>query len=442
MRPLLAILWKDVVLRWSDPTVLLLALGVPLAIATLVELAFGDLVLGQGIPDTGIPVAVVNQDRCGAWGNFGTVFEHALAPHPEAVVLRDDLHFSLFSVRPVTDETQALRLLEQEKLVAVLFIPPDFSEVVIEERAAVRVYTNDRYIFRGIAFQSAVETLANLIASGEVTVRTTVSGLSRSPHTRALLRSGLLNDALADLVRRAVLPDANPIQVQRAIPPAVLSKEGWGDDLAHYLAAAIAVFFSGYTALVASAWLLQEKEQGTWQRTLITPVPPGILLAGKALGIYLKVLIQLSVLFGSVLVMEWLLSGSPPSPLTKGDEGEMLEGWELALLIPAVAAAAAGIGMTIAGFAGTHIQAANYGRAVLLLMGLAGGSFFPVELFPEPVQALSRLTYHFWAMDGYSRLALGGSAVAIWPHVLVLTAMGLLFSAVGGWFLHRRIVVE
>jgi ABC-type uncharacterized transport system permease subunit len=70
----------------------------------------------------------------------------------------------------------------------------------------------------------------------------------------------------------------------------------------------------------------------------------------------------------------------------------MLEGWELALLIPAVAAAAAGIGMTIAGFAGTHIQAANYGRAVLLLMGLAGGSFFPVELFPEPVQTLSRLT--------------------------------------------------
>ena len=45
-------------------------------------------------------------------------------------------------------------------------------------------------------------------------------------------------------------------------------------------------------------------------------------------------------------------------------------------------------------------------------------------------------------MDGYSRLAFGGSAVAIWPHVLVLTAMGLLFSAVGGWFLHRRIVVE
>ena len=427
MRKLFAILWKELTVGFTDPVVLLLAIAMPLAITALIQLAFGNLVLGRGIPDTNIPVGIVNQDREGQWGNFGQIF-------PRAIILDEksapssDLHFELFTVREIEDETLARRLVEREKLIAALFIPPDFSEALATESATIGMYINDRYIFRGVAFSSAVEALANMISTGEVTVRATVKGLAQHPRTRAQLESGKLNETIADLALTATMPESNPIKVQR------LNNVGQSAqvELTHYLAAAIAVLFTGFWGLIGNATLWQEKAQWTLQRMFITPTRPGIILAGKTLGIYLGSLIQMVALVGGMTAMEWILSSGP-------GQGPKIDPLGLSVLILAVLMAATGVGVTIAGFARTYAQAANHGRAILLLMGLAGGVFFPVELFPRPLQALSRVTYHYWAMDGYLKLALGGSAISILPHVVILGGMGLLFFTIGGRFLRRRI---
>jgi ABC-2 type transport system permease protein len=430
MKKLLAILWKEVILRFTDPVVLLLAIAMPLAITALVELAFGNLVLGRGIPDMNIPVGIVNQDQGGAWGNFGEIFSRVIISGTETSALPDDLNFQLFALREVEDEAQARRMVEREKLIAALLIPPDFSEALATERAVIRTYINDRYMFRGVAFKSVVETLANMISTGEVTVRATVKGLMGHPRTRAQLESGKLDETLADLALSAAMPESNPIKVH------LVSNVGQSAqiELTHYLAAAIAIFFSGYTALLGSASLWQEKAQWTLQRMVITPTRPGIILGGKTLGTYLKGLIQMGALVGGMTAMEWILSSGP-------SQAPKINLLGLSLLILAVVAAATGVGVAMAGFARTYAQAASYGAAVLLLMALAGGIFFPVELFPRPMQALSRITFHYWAMDGYLKLALGGSAIDILPHVVILGAMGLLLVTIGGWFLRRRIGV-
>jgi ABC-2 type transport system permease protein len=427
VRKLLAILWKDVALRFTEPTVLLLAIVMPLGITALIELAFGNLVLGRGIPDTNIPVGIVNQDQGGRWGDFGQIFPAVLSG-AEATASPAAPPFELFRVIEIQDVARARRMVDREELTAALWIPPDFSQALENEQATVTIYINDRYVFRGVAFQSLVGLVANVISTGETTVRTTVEGLLPDPRTRAQLESGQLDEAVADLVRIAVTPESNPIKVER-VDGVGLSTQV---DLVYYLASALAIFFSGYTALVGSASLLQEKDQGTLQRTLSTPTRPAIILAGKALATYLKGLIQMGVLLGGMIVMEWL-AGHGPTP------GPKINLFGLALLVPAVVAAATGIGVAIAGFAGTYAQAANYGRAVFLLMGLAGGIFFPVSLYPRPLQALSRLTYHFWAMDGALKMALGGSVIGIVPHLLVLVTMGVLFFSVGSWLLRRRI---
>jgi ABC-2 type transport system permease protein len=72
-------------------------------------------------------------------------------------------------------------------------------------------------------------------------------------------------------------------------------------------------------------------------------------------------------------------------------------------------------------------------------MGLIGGIFFPVELFPRSVQVVTRLTFHYWAMDGYLRLATGEGVTGLLPNILVLTIMALLFFGVGNWLLRRRV---
>jgi ABC-2 type transport system permease protein len=267
-----------------------------------------------------------------------------------------------------------------------------------------------------------------MISTGKVTVQATVEGLVRHPRTRAQLESGALNETMADLALTAAMPESNPIEIQRVnvvgeTPPI---------QLTHYLAVAIAIIFTGFTALVGSASLLQEKTRWTLQRMYVTPTRPGIILGGKTLGTYLNGLIQIGVLIGGMAAMEWVSSSRP-------DQVSRINLCGLAILVLAVAAAATGMGVAIAGFARTYNRAANYGWAILLLMGLAGGIFFPVELFPRPFDLLSRVTFHYWAMNGYLKLASGGNTISILPHGLILAAMGWLFFAIGSYLLRRRI---
>jgi len=151
-----------------------------------------------------------------------------------------------------------------------------------------------------------------------------------------------------------------------------------------------------------------------------------------SVGTYLNGLIQMGMLVGGMTAVERLLSRGP-------SQGAQLDPLGLLVLILAVVAAATGLGVIIAGFARTYTQAANYGRAILLLMGLVGGIFFPIELFPRSFDVLSCVTFHHWAMDGYLKLSLGGSVVSILPHTLILTAMGLLSFTIGSWFVRRRV---
>ena len=422
------IAWKEVTLRFTDPVVLLLTIALPLAIMALIDLAFGDLVLGRGIPDSSIAVGIVNEDRGAQWGNLGEIFERAMVSTPQGSVFPGTLPLDLFSVRKVEDEAQARHMVEQEKLIAALFIPPDFSESLAAENAAIEMYFNNRDQFRAAAFKSLVETLANLISTGEATVRATVEELTRNPATRAQLNSGLLNEAIADLAFTAARPESNPIRIQR------VDRIGHSNRirLTHYLAAALAIMFTGFTALMASASLLQEKTQWTLQRMHITPTRPTIILGGKTLGAYLNGLVQMGVLIGGMSAMEWA-SSSGASQAPKID----LLG--LSALVLAVVAAATGIGVAIAGLTGAYAEAANHGRALLLLMALAGGIFFPVELFPKPLEVLSGITFHYWAMNAYLKLAVGDSATSVFPHVLVLGIMGTLSFTIGNWFLRRRV---
>jgi len=280
VKKLLVIAWKEIVSRFTDPIVLLFTIAMPLAIAALINLAFEGVVLGEGIPDINVPVGIVNRDKGGQWGNLGEIFVRAMLPDTAASIFPTELPFELFTARQIEDEGQARRLVEREGLVAVLLIPPDFSEALAAERATVEVYVNDRYGFRGAMFGSVVEILAKIISTSEATVRATVSVLARDPHTRAQLESGRLNEAMSDLAITAAMPESNPIQIRLLNNPGQSAQV----ELTHYLAAALAITFTGFTALMGSASLWQEKAQWTLQRMHITPTWPGVILGGKTLG--------------------------------------------------------------------------------------------------------------------------------------------------------------
>lgn len=459
MRKLLAIVGYD--LRWAaDPVALLFAFALPLIIALLIELAFGDLVLERGVPDAPVPVAIVNLDQGSRLGNFGAVLTgeiisgtHALAgPRPAAETAgRDEgsawrgLLYRLFTARAMTSEAAARQMVERETLVGALIIPADFSATLVSRPLAggagpagaggtrLTVYTNDRYVFRGVALANLAEALAAALSAAEATASAAAHGLLADARLRSQLREGRLDAALADLARAAAAPEAMPIQI--VVKPADSGLPRLA--LARQLAAAIAIFFAGFTGLLASAVLLQERAQWTLQRMAVTPTPPWVILAGKTAGIYLKGLIQIVVLLGCIAALEWL-QRTPTSPIYRSANPPLaLDPLGLGLLALALVAATTGFGAAIAAQARNYAQAINYGLGILALMGLIGGIFFPVNFFPPVLQAASRLTFHFWALDAYTRLALGAGAAAILPHLVALVSMGLLAFAFGVWSLRR-----
>ncbi len=78
MTKLWIIAWKELITRFTDRNLLLLMLAAPLAISSIIGLAFGNIARG-GSPIRGIPVAVVNHDRASLYGvAFGDVMSKML----------------------------------------------------------------------------------------------------------------------------------------------------------------------------------------------------------------------------------------------------------------------------------------------------------------------------------------------------------------------------
>lgn len=426
MKKLALVAWNELQVLVRDPLLWLLALAAPLLVAALISLAFGDLVLGQALPAARIAVGIVNADQGGAWGNLGAIFERVFLGDEEAP-LPPELRFPIFAGRAVADEAAARRLLAGGRLYAALIIPPDFSEALAQERATVYVLVGGHDPALAGAFVAAVETVAQSIALGEVTIRTAANGLLAHGRTRAQLSAGRFDAALTDLALAALQPSAQPVQIERRPgpnrPPPI--------RLTHYLAVAIALTMLGLTSLLISATVFQEQAQWTLQRSLMTPTPPAIILLGKTAGAFATGLVQVLALIGGLALLEWALHGVDAA-------GARLAPLGLSGLILAALIAVTGYGLLIAGLTRSYPQTLYLGGALLIVSGLVGGIFFPTEQLPPALQGLARASYQFWAMDAYLRLARGADGRAIWPNLAALVGFGLATAALGQALIRRR----
>jgi hypothetical protein len=80
MRKIWAIAWKELYVRFTDRNLMLIMIATPLAISTIVGLAFGGLGEEES-PIQNIPVAVVNLDQGGEFGeDYGDLYASLLVP--------------------------------------------------------------------------------------------------------------------------------------------------------------------------------------------------------------------------------------------------------------------------------------------------------------------------------------------------------------------------
>jgi ABC-2 type transport system permease protein len=167
--------------------------------------------------------------------------------------------------------------------------------------------------------------------------------------------------------------------------------------------------------LVASSYLVLERERGTYQRLLISPIKGRTFLVGAGMFQFLAGLLQmfLLILFGTVVM---------GVPWTRSIPGLVI------VLVP-FAAAAVSLGLLLAAFAKTSGQADSLSTLFGMGMALLGGCWYPLVLFPETARKAARVLPTTWTLEGLMDLVLRGKPAAdVILHGLVLIGFAVVFS--------------
>ena len=172
-----------------------------------------------------------------------------------------------------------------------------------------------------------------------------------------------------------------------------------------------------FTASGASGSLLDEAESGTLDRVLSSRVTMGNLLAGKLLYSMLLAFLQLVAMF----LWAWLVF--------KVDFISHIPGFVVMGISTAFAVGA--FGMLLASICRTRAQLGPLSTLLILLMSSVGGSMFPRYFMSEAMQRAGLFTINAWAIDGFTKVFWRDEPIShLWPQVLVLLGIGVVFWAV------------
>jgi ABC-2 type transport system permease protein len=183
------------------------------------------------------------------------------------------------------------------------------------------------------------------------------------------------------------------------------------------------ILFTFLTSLAGSAALIQTRRLGVARRMLSTATPTRVIVGGEATGRFVVAMIQgLYIMIGTRILfgVNW---GNPIGAVA------------VLVLFSLVGAAAA---MVMGSVFNNDQQAGGLG--VLLALGLAalGGCMVPIEIFPDTMQTIAKLTPHAWGIDAFAELVRKeGTLVDILPQLGVLAAFAAVLFAVATWRLQR-----
>ncbi|MCO4272898.1 ABC transporter permease [Pseudarthrobacter sp. HLT3-5] len=320
---------NDLRQRIRDKSVFIFSLVVPLSLMGVLNLAFG----GFGTDSVELkPATVIASNEAG--GQLGGALISAL----NSLEIMD-VTVKVVSAAAVRQETQ------DSGADLDLVIPADFTAAVTSGQAvSVQVVEGDRLGIETDVLISVVDSLLDQFGAGAVTAA-------------ARERAGLSHDVLAALGQRTATGT-----------PVLTLSEGTASaeqlSLRGSLVAGQTGLFLLFTVGFGVLGLLAEREQGTLARLKSTPVAPGSIIAAKALVGFILGIAATTVLLTAGATLFGVSFGSP---LVVGS------------LVVGVTAAATSLTFIVARLVRTAEQANVAQSIIAMVLGIAGGAFFPVE---------------------------------------------------------------
>jgi ABC-2 type transport system permease protein len=362
---------KDLRQRLRDRSAFLVAVIAPLALAAALSVTISGFSAGSKTYQIGL----VSLDQ----GPAASGFSNAARGAP-------------VDLRPAGTEAAARGQVKSGKLDAAIVLPRGLSAVSMGGPPV-------RIDVIGDTRNSIGALVARSIADSYATYVRTIAVASRALHANGAATVRIAGD------------------VASAKPPIAVgdtSTTRKNLDPKTYYAAAMAVFFLFFAVQFGISSLLDERRDGTLARLLAAPISRRSILGGKVLTSLALGLTSMTVL---AITTRLALGAHWGNPIGVA-----------ALIVCAVLAAIA-VTAFVTTLAKTHEQANAWLSIVSVVLGMLGGSFFPVAQAGGVLATLSKGTPHAWFLSGLQDLSSGGGLSVIVEPSLVLLGIAVVCGA-------------
>jgi ABC-2 type transport system permease protein len=383
---------KDLRLRVRDRSAFILGILAPVVLAYVFYLVFGTAASGEGL---GLRYGLVDADRSDISMAFAEVLEGAQA---EGV-----LELIVFN-----DTEEATAALDDGDIDAYFSIPEGLEEAIFANQSVTIDIVGDvdeptsTQIAAAFARQFASGVAASQLA---VATTATLQGIEVSPDVIAGLSS---DPATAGMSFRLVDETATTKQL----------------DTSTFFAAGMAVFFLFFTVQYGVTGLLEEEREGTLARLMAAPIPRSAVVAGKAIMAFVLGVVSMTVLIAATSLLMGATWGSVLG---------------VALLVVSGVLAAIGIMGLVASIAKTPEGAESLAAIVAVVLGMLGGTFFPIASSGGVLSYVTYLTPHAWFMRGLADLSSDAPWTAALPAVGAIMVFAVVTGTISYFLLKRRL---
>jgi ABC-2 type transport system permease protein len=390
MKKILAIAWKNTLVRFTGWSVWLFFLILPIVFTLVLAGGTG------GSSDSRVRLVVVDQANSPLSADLIAALGNSQAVRPDLLTL-----------------AQAETQFSQRSASAVLIIPAEFDLAHLEQgniQLELRQQPNNMNAM--IAQRAVMSVISRVSSAADIANNSVAQAEKIQPFTSATDRQAYFNAALKQAQ-----------SLISAAPSRVTESKGSTKDPIDYnprtnSSAGQLITWVVIPLIGISGMFAYERQKGTLRRLLTTPTRKGTYLLGTIIGQVLTALVQMSLLitFGIfVMKLNW---GSQPLAL--------------AVMMVTSALAAAALGTTLGTFVKTEGQASGLSVMTGMVMALLGGCWYPLEMFPAAVQNVVKILPTTWAMRGLLDIVLRGQGLtAILPEAGILLGFAALFFGIG-----------
>ena len=184
------------------------------------------------------------------------------------------------------------------------------------------------------------------------------------------------------------------------------------------------ILFTFVNSLAGSVALVQTRQYGVLRRMLSAPISTSAILMGETFGRFLVAGMQgLFIIIAAALIfgVNW---------------GNPIGAASIVILFALVSTGAAMVGGSVL----SNEQQAGALVPFGLALAALGGSMVPLEVFPDTMRTIARITPHAWANEAFDELTERGAGVAdITVQLAVLAAFAAMLLVAGSLLLRRTL---